>query len=426
MGGWGSGFGGPQVLIWPADHTTTMPPLNEMQQKIYYIAGTLTAILSIIGSSIIVLSVERKNPAHRSAGASRTTTTTIGTYERILQRMSMFDIVHSSALVFMPYLTPSATGVWSTYGTPATCSLCGFLAQSMGQTVYCYSNALNTFYILVVVAGWKTETITRRIEPWMHGISVGFPFVTAVVGLILHVYAPSQLGYSCWIDVEQHVMLGAIFALPFFVCVAWLPISNLLIYCAVSRVLGRTTRTRDGTSSVSYNATVARRNRDVAVQATLYVLAVLIVVPGNLIIKTKEKNGVTSESASEVFAALLWTQICYPLLGFCNCIIFLRPQYVKFRRRYPLESRWWCLKNAVWSRSIQDVATAPTVATTTVLTHPNCTLHHGSTANAAVQRTGSSLSKEKHSAGRDERELFASANMTVDPTSDDDSSTARV
>lgn len=304
-----------------------MPSLSVLQQRVYYIGGTISAFLSIVGSSLIILSVRRRSET--------------GTYERILERMSWFDVAHSSALVFMPYLTPSVSGIWS-IGTPATCAFMGFMAQ-MGQAVYCYSNSLNTFYFMVVVLGIRDEVVARKYEPWFHGISIGFPLVTAIVGAILRAYAPSQLGYSCWIDVEQHVWLGTLFAFPYFLCTAWLPISNVTIYCRVRHVMRR---------SFS-NAAVARRTKDVAIQATLYVLAVLLVVPGNLIIKTQEKNGVTSESATEVYGALLFCQLCYPLLGLSNFVIFIRPRYVRFRRKYADEGRWWCLYNAVLARCLE-------------------------------------------------------------------------
>lgn len=179
-----------------------MPELTNSQQKVDYVGGTISALLSIIGSSLIILSVRRKRKNN-------------GTYERIMQRMSIFDAIHSTALIFMPYLTPSDSGVWSGLGNDTTCTIMGFFAQ-LGMAVYCYSNSLNTLYVLIVVFGTSDGVIVRRYEPWFHVISIGFPLITAIVGVCMNVYSPSILGYACWIGVDQHVFLGTLFALPFF------------------------------------------------------------------------------------------------------------------------------------------------------------------------------------------------------------------
>jgi hypothetical protein len=41
--------------------------------------------------------------------------------------------------------------------------------------------------------------------------------------------------------------------------------------------------------------------------------------------------------------------ICFPLQGFFNFIIFIRPRYSGLRRNFPQNTRWWALWQAVWS-----------------------------------------------------------------------------
>ena len=52
---------------------------------------------------------------------------------------------------------------------------------------------LSFYFLFTAKFGMKNEYIQKRIEPTMHVFSIGFPFVTAFVGLYLGVYAEPEV-----------------------------------------------------------------------------------------------------------------------------------------------------------------------------------------------------------------------------------------
>ena len=57
--------------------------------------------------------------------------------------------------------------------------------------------------------------------------------------------------------------------------------------------------------------------------------------------------GVTREQESSVFGLLVAMHLFYPLQGFWNFLIYVRPRYMKWRRREPYMSRWFCFQQAL-------------------------------------------------------------------------------
>lgn len=41
----------------------------------------------------------------------------------------------------------------------------------------------------------------------------------------------------------------------------------------------------------------------------------------------------------------------YPSQGFFNCIIFVRPRYLRVREVRPEKGRWWAVRDAIWNPS---------------------------------------------------------------------------
>lgn len=155
---------------------------------------------------------------------------------------------------------------------------------------------------------------------------------------------------------EENYTLGFAFGTPFFLSLLILVSSNLTIYFALRRA-----RLPDTNREAAI-----QRVQDVAHQATLYVFAAYSTSIGDMVVRSYEVSGAGREDESDFFWALLMGQILYPLQGFWNFIIFLRPQFLRFRRHkfYVNESCWWCFRNAIVSERVASPAIRTTAAST--------------------------------------------------------------
>jgi hypothetical protein len=163
--------------------------LSDLQKKVLAILPIPSAILSILGSSIIIYM------AMRSRKSKPWTP-----YNRLLVAMSSYDMITSITLAIAAFLYPKETSnkAWA-FGNDATCSMIGFLNQLAYSGTF-YNAMLSYYFLLTARFAVKNEQIARRIEPAMHIMAVGFPAVSGFVGLILDVYAEPDVNIGCWVN----------------------------------------------------------------------------------------------------------------------------------------------------------------------------------------------------------------------------------
>lgn len=59
------------------------------------------------------------------------------------------------------------------------------------------------------------------------------------------------------------------------------------------------------------------------------------------------------------FPLLVAQAILYPLQGFVNMLVYLRPSYTKNRRKFPEETRLWAFRRAIFGESITPALSSP-------------------------------------------------------------------
>jgi hypothetical protein len=94
-------------------------------------------------------------------------------------------------------------------------------------------------------------------------------------------------------------------------------------------------------------------NQSVLTQATLYVLASFSTTLCMSILRIIESEGVKRQDESSIFWLTLLTHVTYPLQGFWNFLIYVRPRYLRWRQREPGLSRYWALKQCLNSGNAQ-------------------------------------------------------------------------
>lgn len=160
--------------------------LSDVQKKVLAVLPIPSAILSVLGSSIIIyMAIQSRKSKPWTP------------YNRLLLAMSVCDIVASITLGMAAFLYPKETSnkAW-VFGNDTSCSAIGFLNQvSYSGTLY---NAMLSFYFLFTARfAMRNEQVQKRIEPLMHGLSLGYPVLTAFAGLFLDVYAEPEVSIGC-------------------------------------------------------------------------------------------------------------------------------------------------------------------------------------------------------------------------------------
>lgn len=159
--------------------------LSDTQDKVLALLPIVPALLSFLGSASIIYMV-LSNPKRTP-------------YRRILCGFSCFDCPSSLVYPLQSFLLPAETSqrVWAA-GNDATCTALGFFMQLFFATMF-YNGMLSFYFLLVVRFGVREEVLARRYEPWMHGLAIGWPLVTALVGLGMGLYHEFDVANGCWI-----------------------------------------------------------------------------------------------------------------------------------------------------------------------------------------------------------------------------------
>lgn len=151
--------------------------LSDQQEMLLAILPIPSATFSILGSSIIIyMAIQSRKEKPWTP------------YNRLLLVMSVCDIISSATLGAASFLYPKETSsrIWA-MGNGASCSAIGFLNQFSYSGVL-YNSMLSFYFLLTARFGFRNLRIAQRIEPMMHTLSLGYPTITAIIGLLLNTY----------------------------------------------------------------------------------------------------------------------------------------------------------------------------------------------------------------------------------------------
>jgi hypothetical protein len=342
--------------------TGMLPPseissLSDAQDIALSLLPIAPSLLSIAGSSIII-SLVVKSPKKSP-------------YRRILLAMSCCDIVASITYSLQGFLLPRETSQRAlAIGNDASCSAVGFFNQ-FSFSAFFYSGALSLYFLLTVRYGIKEDTFAKRIEPWLHGVSLGYPLITAMIGALVGVYHENELGQGCWVtnypegcgdaaegaeDCKSPLIAWIFGGLPIALILLCIAISNCFIYLHVRRTINRG-RLRSSFAVNGVQNSQTKRIRAVATQAFLYVAAFLMTYLWGVVLKIMESGSYDAQDEANLFPILVLQAIMLPLTGFLNLCIYVRPRYLRCRSDFPLETRWWAVRRALYEEAVLPTKT---------------------------------------------------------------------
>jgi len=306
---------------------------TDQQLRILDILPRVSAALSILGSLFIIYQV-LKNPKKREM-----------VYHRQMLILSCTDFLYS-AVWFV--------GSWPAPGS-GWCTANAFVGLMTAVPQAMFNAALCLYYLFTIRYKWS-EVQMRRLQPLL----ISFPFVWGLVSAVLPLAAgminPGINGL-CWVQkapsgcsgtdcipAENYFDLFLVIALiiPLWTSFAVALVAMFFVYATVSKDAQNDSANqapvgflwfaqREAGQDVSSQA----RSRRMARQAfwylvnffLTYVFSTTVVIIGIV-------------GSQNPFALQFLQFMFYPLQGFGNAIIYIRPRYLRNREKYPNMSCW--------------------------------------------------------------------------------------
>jgi hypothetical protein len=349
--------------------------LTLAQQVAITLVPAFSGTLSILGSSCILWMLLAENQKKLKS-----------VKYRFLFALCWCDVVNSLWFVFWSLPIPKGTpGVWGAMGNKASCNAQGFFLQ-FGIIGSFYNCALAFYFYKSLCASMKDEQIAKRYEKWIHFVSMMWPLGTAIAAWQQDLYSYSGLGcfiapeplrchrredVDCIRGEDAYIYAWLYTGIPLILLCIYIVYSMGMIYMKVKEVSRRAERwsivdasivsnpnpmeatqpsdrkindrsTQSRTSelasrrgSISGNGNRGRsrydeRTKEVAWQAFLYVIAYVVTHMWSFVVYQLELGGGTNPPYLLVIENFFW-----PLQGFANVFIFLRPRIQSIRKSSP-------------------------------------------------------------------------------------------
>ena len=161
--------------------------VSSSQSIALYVSPMITGTFSLIGSATIAITILQS--------AQR-----LGTpFKRIIFGLSIMDIIQSIAMIAGPFSLPSKNeGVLWSYGNQATCDTQGFFLHVGFAGVPMYMLTLTVYYLNTVKFNMKDKEFSRRLEPWLHFMSIGWTVGGGIACWISGSFNMMEAGNICW------------------------------------------------------------------------------------------------------------------------------------------------------------------------------------------------------------------------------------
>jgi hypothetical protein len=283
------------------------------------IAPRVSAVLSIIGSYIIIREVLVDHRLKRGKGITR-----------MLLAIGFSDVIFSLGWLFLTHLWGDAENI-------TTCNIQGFLVQFGLMASPLFNISLGFFFFLIVRYNWSDDRL-RKLEPWIHACIWTFALAASILPIPLELY--NAYDSTCWIltsatkpgrgeNAPTYALAFTIF--PVLTCVILSTVIMGMIYCHVRETEKRSRRYAGEftTSTQTANRLEAvSRSRIVATQGMFYSGAFVLTYTLHAIVFLIEfyKNG---ESSRSMYYLSLFARLMLPLQGLFNCLVFVRNREMK-------------------------------------------------------------------------------------------------
>jgi len=275
------------------------------------------ALLSLCSSGYVVLEILRSQERRSRL------------YHRIVLWMNISTSImagcHFVGTWAMPHGTPGSMGA---LGNDITCKIQGALLTCPGFSVTAYYASLSVISYVAVKNDFKDKH-NKNIEPVIHFISVGIPFILALIGLKYNYFNPA--GAWCWVDhlpsgcdhdpnVECIHRVDGFYKILLISCMYSLTILTLvmmiLIYCKIRKEEKSTEDSYSGEDRRSHEH--QKKSKIVLLQISLYCLSYVLTYI--LIFLVRMMQWTTGKFNITLYSAAIFLVASQ---GFLNMIVYI-------------------------------------------------------------------------------------------------------
>jgi len=245
-------------------------------------------------------------------------------FQRLMLMMSIFDVLQSIAFAISVTAFPQESDIFGAKGNELTCTAQGFFV-TLGLAVPLYNMNLNIFYVLTIRCRFTSQQYAK-FEPVAHIVSICLPLFIAIISAAHNEMMPR--GNICYPRGKLPLLLCSI---TIFVC---------FLICIISMVCICRTVTSQATRMERYTVSCQRSRidedkRKAVKQACTYALAFILTYMFP-IIGTGYIRGRTGVEVP--IAVTILTSIFYPLQGFWNFLLYVRPGVQHVMESHPEKS----------------------------------------------------------------------------------------
>jgi len=302
----------------------------ESKLKAIAIAPKFPALLSIFGSSFIVLHVTYARKGKRS------------THHRILLGMAICDVFVSIVFFLGTWPIPRGSpNAFAAIGNQATCNFQGFFSQ-FSLAVAMYNASLSFYYVCKIRLGWSEEFITKKVEPCLHILPLTIGIATSVAAWALKLY--NNDSWECWISPNPqqcneswknggvtNCVRGdnaSLYRWTFYYSLLWVAIVmvSVDVFIVYRFVLNQEVASRR--YDVDSDVRRFKRSKRVAVQGYWYCGAFYMTWIFPTI--TRLTQAIIGDAAP--FALVLTTAMFVPIQGFFNFLVYAHPRWKSIRQ----------------------------------------------------------------------------------------------
>lgn len=310
------------------------PPFTDAQNTALALIPKFTASLSFFGSAYIIQDSLRSRKKRQKV------------YHRLMIGLSAFDLVASTVNFLSTWPSPVGTpgAIWAS-GTTQTCTAQGWFNEMGNIATPLYTAMLCWYYILVIHWGWKEDRV-RPYEKVMHSLPVLAGLTMSIIGTSLDAF--NNASWLCWfaelppscrddplVECERGYYASVLQETHYAIlwtAIVFVTIAMVLIYKGVREKETASSRYefRPASPSLSGNRDRPTRqnSRKVATQAFLFVFAMYLTW-----FFTSLSRIIVLCGGTYYYPLVVLEAIMFPFQGFFNVIIYLRPRYIRAKKR---------------------------------------------------------------------------------------------
>lgn len=302
--------------------------LNHVEQIVQMCLSSFSALLSIVGSSLLIYIIICGGWAKICR-----------VHSRILLMMSIIDVLSSFAFGLGSLPTPRDVTCAYGYGNYSTCDAQGFFIQ-LGLSIPAY-NAMMAIYFLAMIRYNMDETcFIRKAEPYLHAIVLIPTLGVASVGLGQNLYFRDSS--QCWINEDELDGKGRfmiIFSLTFGCTSALILHSCMMsIYCLLKKRAKINNTYLDDSHNFSGDdesrelSGIEIAAKEAAYQALLYWIGYVFSFGPITVVLIGE--AITGKPINNKYVQFV-IAFTFPLQGFWNILAYTRPRISLLQKENP-------------------------------------------------------------------------------------------